>query len=123
MRIYLAGRYTAMRRLKAQAELLERLGHNVKIDCVWLTGVHDDTAPLECAVNDLADLRKSDLVLVYTLEAGARGGLYVELGVALERGIPVIVVGPYTNVFTRMFRRVDSAEEIFAERTVRSDPF
>ena len=119
MRIYIAGRYTAMSRLNAEADKIRSLGHEVLIDCVWLTGRNDDTAPIECASNDLRDLRQSDMVLLYTNEAGTRGGMYVELGVALERGIPVVIVGPYTNVFTRLFRRVNEVGDIFRERTVR----
>ena len=122
MRIYIAGRYTAMARLRTEAELIESMGHEVICDCVWLTGCNDDTAPIECASNVLRDLRQSDMLLCYTTEAGTRGGLYVELGVALERGIPVIIVGPYTNVFTRLCRRIDSVKEIFGERTLRESP-
>lgn len=61
----------------------------------------------ECAFTDLADVRAADLLVLFAddlspitipshLGTGAR---HVEFGVALERGIPIVVVGKRQNVF------------------------
>jgi hypothetical protein len=116
MRIYMAGGYSSMQLLRADAEKLRRLGKDIVVDCTWLTGAYDDTAPIECASGDISDIMKSDLVLLYTKTPSTKGGMYVEMGYAMAIGCCVIIVGPYTNIFTRRFRRVDSIDEILTER-------
>ena len=63
------------------------------------------------------DLFASNLLLFFSASVGRNGGSLVELGMAIAKGIPVVVVGRYTNVFTRLCRRVDSVEELMSERT------
>jgi hypothetical protein len=119
MRIYIAGRYSSMYLFNVIAKELESNGTNIVCDCTWLTGKTVDTCPLECASNDIQDIVNSDLLLLFTDSIGRNGGCYVELGIAMSHGVNCIIVGPYTNVFTRRFRRVDSVKELLEERTIR----
>lgn len=55
------------------------------------------------AQEDVADMEAADLLIAFTeppRASASRGGRHVELGYALGRGIPVVVVGPRENVFT-----------------------
>lgn len=119
MKIYLAGRYSSRLKLLGFAKTLELQGHSINATAIWLTGQTDDACPVECASNDIKDLNESDLLLCFTEEVGRNGGSYVELGMALAKGIPAIIVGPYTNVFTRLCRRIDDVRELTKERTER----
>jgi nucleoside 2-deoxyribosyltransferase len=117
MTIYLAGSYSARLELNKVAKLLEAKGHNIRVPAIWLTGQHDDACPIECATTDLKDIHDSDMLILFTIHQGSRGGMYTELGIALANHIPVVIIGPYTNVFTRLCRRVDSIDELLNERT------
>lgn len=119
MKIYLAGRYSDRVELFAVAKRLEEHGHDIQATPIWLTGRNDDSCPMECASNDMDDLFASNLLLFFSERVGRNGGSLVELGMALAKGIPVVVVGSYTNVFTRLCRRVDSVDELLSERTPR----
>jgi nucleoside 2-deoxyribosyltransferase len=117
MKIYLAGAYTSRQRLAAIAQELRTNGTRIQVDTVWLLDEYENANPFECAAVDLRDIKSADMLLLFTDTNGTRGGMYVELGIALAKGIPVIIVGPYTNVFTRICRRVDSISELFNEFT------
>lgn len=117
MKIYLAGRYSDRVKLLGIAKTLEGQGRNINATPIWLTGENGGTWPIECAANDMNDLFASDLLLFFSESTGRNGGSLVELGMAIAKGIPVVVVGRYTNVFTRLCRRVDSVDELLKERT------
>lgn len=116
MKIYLAGAYSA-RQLISIADELRQHGTAIQVEAVWLLDKYEDAPPFECAAVDFRDIKGADLLIVFTNTKGTRGGMYVELGIALAMGIPVIIVGPYTNIFTRLCRRVDSIHELFKEFT------
>lgn len=123
-RIYLAARYSRRLELCGYRRALEL--HGILVTSTWLNGEHqiddgghpigetgadlvergggDRAAELRqhFAVEDLRDVRRSDALVAFTetpRSTSSRGGRHVELGVALGRGIPVIVVGPRENVF------------------------
>lgn len=58
------------------------------------------------ALADLEDVRRSDVVLVFTEEAGAlgrgRGGRHVEFGFAYAKGKPIAVIGSNENIFCHL---------------------
>lgn len=108
---YLAARYSRRAELCGYRDDLARRG--VKVTARWLDGEHqiDDTglsveaARVErerFAVEDLTDAFDADVLIAFTeppRSSNSRGGRHVEFGVAIGRGIPVIVVGPRENVF------------------------
>lgn len=123
MKIYLAARYSRRLELVGYKDQLQAQGHEVPAR--WLLGQHqldnegrpigeDGEALVEAgsddagyyrekfAQDDYDDVLSSDLLIAFTEEprsGNSRGGRHVELGLALGRGIPVIIVGPRENVF------------------------
>lgn len=126
--VYLAGRYDRRRELEAcAAQLPEGWTSTAR----WLTGAHegatDPTTLRACAIEDLVDIRKSDVLVAFTEgpEVGhTSGGRHVETGFAMALGIPVVVVGPVENVFhhlhaTRRYATwAEALEEEFAWRQI-----
>lgn len=108
MKVYIASSFARQAEMREIAARLEVYG--VTITSRWLheeqtAGTHKYL--MNCAFTDLNDIRASDLFVRFsddlsgalvpsTLATGAR---MVEMGVALERGIPIIVVGGRQQVF------------------------
>jgi NTP pyrophosphatase (non-canonical NTP hydrolase) len=126
LRIYLAARYSRRLELCGYKKDLQAIGHEVISR--WLLGghqmggdgtpigdqgeslvedenTHDKSAELRLkfANDDLEDVSRSDLLIAFTEPPesvhGKRGGRHVELGIAIGKNIPIIVVGYRENVF------------------------
>ena len=107
--IYLAARWSRWEEMNGYAARL--LDARVLVTSTWhrdapqyiareAAGVaYSDVLARHIAERDLADLREAETLALFT-PGGRRGGLYVELGIALERELQIIVIGPQTNVFT-----------------------
>jgi nucleoside 2-deoxyribosyltransferase len=110
-RIYLAARYDQHPRMRAYAERLEAAGHVVTSR--WIDQ-HDGEAGDGCSVDDindrpeyaakfaakdLADILKSDTMIVFTDWPSSTGGRHVETGVAFALRIAVHIVGRRENIF------------------------
>lgn len=122
MRVYLAGPYAKREQLRAYGEELTRVGFTVCSS--WLEETHEinagtvdsaaeltDEAVDKHAVEDLVDVQRSDLLVVFTAKSlgltrdeAFSGGRHVETGYALALGKPVVVVGDPENVFHRLSR-------------------
>lgn len=126
--VYLAGRYDRRRELEAYAAQLPGGWYST---ARWLTGAHEGSIDPErlrlCAQEDLEDIRKSDVIVVFTedpLTTGyTSGGRHVETGYAIGMGLPIILVGPVENVFhlipTRRYATwAEALEEEFTWREV-----
>jgi hypothetical protein len=118
-RVYLAARYGRREELLAHAVELAEDGHTVTSR--WLLGNQQWDAPTlaaaialeerretppeaaRFAIEDWADLRTSDVLILFTEPpgaiAGARGGRHVEFGMAYALGKRCLVVGGRENVF------------------------
>ena len=103
-RIYVAARFALKESVAIMVGHLERLGHTVVSD--WHLEIHPPTVKVQdlpphenCALatKDLAQVRDAT-ALVFLSEhpdtATVRGGRHVEFGIALERGIPILVLSP-----------------------------
>ena len=121
MRIYLAASYSRHKEMQGHAENLRRLGHNVT--STWIEGVNAkydglitsgtiDEKSEGFALADMSDLRSAEAMVFFSGQS-MRGGRHVEFGVALERGMSIIVVGPRENVFHYLPEvvRVDDFDE------------
>lgn len=116
MRVYLAAPYGARDDVRTYAAALTRAGFTVTSS--WLDETHDiapgtvgaatalaDDAVDAHAVADLADIADSDALVLFTANYVAKeggGGRHVETGVAIARGLPVVVIGAPENVFHRL---------------------
>lgn len=107
MRIYLAGRYGRRLELRAYAERLRALGH--EITSRWLDGEHEafDATPtreqmIEWSYDDISDICDADVLIAFTeppTSEYSRGGRHVEFGYALAKGMFLARVGPVENIF------------------------
>ena len=115
MKTYLASRYGRRLEMLAHAEELKALG--VEVTSRWVTGVHekpgkgDGHGPVpytteeqaHFAREDAEDIARSDALILFTEEpgasGGARGGRFVEMGIALALNKTVVVIGPRENCF------------------------
>ena len=118
MQVYMAGRYGRRAEIAEYAD--ELLGHGMRVVASWLDGEFQefDSAPSdkqrrEWAESDYRELVESELLILFIdnltvdsppkllLEA-SRGGHQTELGIAIDRQIPIIIIGPCRNIFGYM---------------------
>jgi hypothetical protein len=105
MRIYLASRWSRIREMRAYANRLQDLGHEVVSSWVFRSepNVKDlDTPEAESvAIQDWRDVLRSDCVLLFaeTPRTPTRAGRMVELGIGIGAGKKLICVGGRENVF------------------------
>ncbi len=94
MKIYLAAAYNRMMEMRDVRDFLVNDGHEVTAQ--WIDGKEsNDTSA--AAVMDVEDVRRADVLVAFSFERGTLttgGGRHVEFGIALERGIDIIVCGP-----------------------------
>jgi hypothetical protein len=112
VRVYLAARYSRRAEMQQYAADLAQLGLG-HVEAAWLTGDHEwdgSQSTLEelavaqlLALDDVRDIARAQVVIVFTEEPGAtgrnRGGRHVEYGMALAAEKHVVIVGPAENVF------------------------
>ncbi len=107
-KIYLAARYSRSAELRRYRDILEEMGHTVT--STWIEGGHEalkeggpelKAARAEFAYSDIHDLRQADTIICFMEEprTPTRGGRHVEYGIALERGMELIVIGPKETIF------------------------
>ncbi len=102
-RVYLSGPTREAVTLCAFAADLRDDGHQVTSR--WLESYSRRATGDEAsrAQRDLADLRSSEFLVALTgPRVGGRGGRHTELGVAIERGLPIVLVGTVEHVFHHM---------------------
>jgi nucleoside 2-deoxyribosyltransferase len=108
MKVYLAAPYPEKEMMNMYAAQLRREG--ITVTSRWLeephaptTGMGDLTPDqhLEYALQDIQDVRAADILVFFTdpTKTLTRGGRHVEFGIAVERGIPIYVVGGFENIF------------------------
>ena len=111
--VYLAARVSRTDELKGYAVQLLELGYGVTSQWLAHTGAHANRSDMsaaergEIAARDLHDIRRADVVILFTEAAGngpaysppAGNGRLVEFGYALGRNKMCMVVGPHENLF------------------------
>lgn len=104
MRFYLAARYSRQGEMRVVRDMLTDRGHTVTSR--WIDGTHDDKPREDCAIEDMEDLSKSDVILSFTEDheeskkkRPGKGGRHVEFGMGLAFNKRMLVVGPRENVF------------------------
>ena len=109
MKVYLAAPYQQKDQINIYAAQLRAGG--VEVTSSWLDETHKPTVQmheltsaehLEYAVRDVADIRKAKIFVLFTdpTKTVFRAGRHVEFGIAVERGMPIYVVGAeFENIF------------------------
>jgi hypothetical protein len=112
--VYVSGATARSGELQDHARELEMQGFDVVSSWLWRQGSRSAS---EAAAQDLADLRRSEVLIAFTQGVGhenyGRGGRHVELGVALSLEIPVVLIGPREHIFHEL-------EDVYAARDWRS---
>lgn len=114
MKVYIAAPWT--QRLAAKNAAVKFLGAGHIITHRWWNfeaGDEDHARLRDLALMDLEGVQKADCLVVLNLEKSE--GKAVEQGVALERGIPICLVGSRTNIFHHLdtdYAMFDTVEEV-----------
>lgn len=110
-RIYVAASAPRHGSAKALAELLRKEGHDVVSDWHDQDGLNfaleSSGASMDIlatryegeSVRDVLQVRMADILVVITGDQQTRGGRHTELGIALDRGCAVYLLGPREQVF------------------------
>lgn len=110
MKIYLAGAFDHAEDIRLVKMALEAMGHTVTSS--WLDepplgyndAAYDRWSRRARANEDIADVRRSDVVAFFTQWPSTTGGRHWECGVALERSnnglCRLIRIGPDENIFS-----------------------
>lgn len=101
LKVYIASRAEEQPEARLFAAMFRQAG--IEVTSRWLTSplnteTHDE------AQMDIDDVRAADVVVLLKPASAHRnttGGHHVETGIALERGMPVVLVGQAENVFHR----------------------
>jgi nucleoside 2-deoxyribosyltransferase len=117
MKIYVASFFDTRERLLPIVEQIKAIGHSVTSS--WLKEPKASTYAnvtdgyrLACAIQDMTDIREASLVIIDTNDLSPRGGREFEMGYAIARGIPCMIVGPNRTVFHRLaLHRFETWEE------------
>jgi hypothetical protein len=117
--IYLSSCSARQAELRQVAGELEDLGCKVVSSWLWMEGVdlRDHRTAAATAERNLADLQRATMLIAFSggpdgAESG-RGGRHVELGIAIARGLDVVLVGEREHIFhygTRIKQLADWAD-------------
>lgn len=106
MKIYLSGSFKARQQIRERAFELQDHGH----ECVsnWLFEPALQVGDPETEAwqmrargnEDIIDVSRADLFVMFAEWPSSTGGRFVELGVALALRIPVVIIGKRETVFS-----------------------
>ena len=117
MKIYVGGTFGDQKDLRAEADRLWALGH--EITSTWLQEVKrpsdmtEDTFRAKLAIKDMAEVKRADLLILDNRQKS--GGKNVEWGIALgeHQHMQLWLVGESSNVFHELAdRRFDNWDEV-----------
>jgi nucleoside 2-deoxyribosyltransferase len=122
LKIYIAAPWVRRPEAIAAGDRFIAAGHT--LTCQWFTHETDgdplDSTGVTCnpdsirfqANEDIADVRRADVLVVLNLQKSE--GKAVETGIALAAGIPVVSVGPRSNIFQALGTEVATVDEALA---------
>lgn len=110
MKIYLSGSMASQRRLRASADKLWHMGHQVVGTWLDETARPVDMPPdiffRQLALKDLTEVKECECIIMDTQDPSTSGGRYVEWGFSLGSGQRLhYLVGPLTGVFDHLADR------------------
>lgn len=108
MKVYLASPYSQKEQMKIYAAEL-RAG-DVICTASWLDEPHSPATQLsevspednkKYAIQDIKDVQAADILVFFadSTKTIVRAGRHVEFGIAVQRRIPIYVIGGYENIF------------------------
>lgn len=121
-RIYIAGKFDAQARLRAERDRIHAAGLGLVVGS-WLEEEKNPPGELtvaqemEYATRDHWEVAESDLLILDTFDDNPRGGREVEYGMARALNIDTWIVGPRRNVFHQLSPKFDSWNEVVDQLT------
>lgn len=112
MKVYVAGNFRERERIRAVMDELERAGHVITHDWTGEGVTLPQRSRQEIAIDDIQGVRDAEALVLVDAERG--WGMYVEMGVAVALGLPIVVIQPlYDQVFYSLpqVKKVDSSAE------------
>lgn len=110
MRVYVASKFENTLAVQVMHQVLREAGHEITHD--WtvedLAAENDVNLALECAIDDVEGVENADAVVL--LMHPNMKGAWVEVGIALARFIPIIIVGGPR--FECIFERLPSVAHV-----------
>lgn len=108
MRVYLASPYSQKEQMHHYAAELRT--NDIIVTSSWLDEPHapetqmQDLTPDQhrtYALQDIKDVQAADILVFFTdkTKTIVRGGRHVEFGIAVQRRIPIYVIGDFENIF------------------------
>ena len=91
MIFYLAGPYSKRKDLSLSAHVICRIS-TWRCNARWLAGSHDGMDPKRAAIEDVDDVRTADALVIDARQQSTRGGMWVEAGIAIADGKPVVLI-------------------------------
>lgn len=113
MKIYLAAPYKSKELMSTYAAELRAGG--ITVTSSWLNEPHKPETQMgdltheqhrAYALQDIKDVQAADILVFFTdkTKTIVRGGRHVEFGVAVQRRIPIYVIGDFENIFHHLPR-------------------
>ena len=105
MKIYIAGKVTAARRLREERQTLRKLGHDCKSSWMDLAIPYPENfgaAAFDTATEanrDLAEIEECELLIIDTQDMSETGGREFEMGFAFAKDKVIYRVGPRRHIF------------------------
>ena len=108
MRIYLAAPYSQKEQMQRYAAELQ--ANDIIVTSSWLAKPHAPETQMKdltsdqhraYAMQDIKDVQAADILVFFTDQTKTivRGGRHVEFGIAVQRRIPIYVIGDFENIF------------------------
>jgi nucleoside 2-deoxyribosyltransferase len=120
MRLYLAAAYGRKNEIRKYAQ--QATDEGLYVTSRWLEEPHDPNTKMSevtdeflesVAVQDFDDIDAADVLVFWAEDQDKqppRGGRHVEMGIAIGRNIPIIVIGNPENVFHHLPKNYISIE-------------
>lgn len=109
LRVYIGGSMNNMARIAAMNEQVAARG--CRVVSSWAFTPTDRPA-VEAARQDYREIMQADLLIVDCTVPSSSGGLNTEVGIALGRPIPFVLVGRSRNVFEELaYKMFDTWDE------------
>jgi nucleoside 2-deoxyribosyltransferase len=117
VKIYIAAPWIKKQEAIAVGEQFKAAGHEITSRWFYHEGDPNDSAGVTAtneriqvqANEDIKDVLRADTLVVLNLAKSE--GKAVETGIAIANNIPVVSVGPRSNIFQALGKEVDTVEE------------
>ena len=102
IKVYLAAPFDQQETIRELRDNIHQQDYRVRVVSRWHDMFPKYPPEATCAMVDLEDIRASDVVVINAIGESTKGGMWVELGVAIGLGKRIVYVGEKSSVFTHL---------------------